>query len=78
MFKKKMKLEEEKLKEKYGPILNCGCKQRDWELPVPEFSRNLRKYRLPKYKNCSGFALPKGTLEEHVHIVIRTLPEREG
>ena len=78
MFNKKMKCEEEKLKEKFGPILNCGCGQKGWGLPVSKFLLNLRKYRLLKHKRCAGCVLPSGTLEEHIHIVIRTLPERAG
>ena len=78
LFNRKMKVEEEKLKEKFGPRLDCGCGQQGWRLPVPDFSKNLRKYRLPKHKRCVGCMLPKGTLEEHVHIVIRTLPKRAG
>ena len=74
LFNKKMKAEEEKLNEKFGPILDCGCGQRGWRLPVPDFSKNLRKYRLPKHKRCVGYVLPSGTREEHIHIVIRTLP----
>ena len=73
-----MKKEEEKLKSKFGPELNCGCKQRGWELLVTKYSKKRRKYKLPKHKHYMGCALPTNTLEEHIHIMVRSLPGKAG
>lgn len=45
---------------------------------MSDFCKNLRKYRLPKHKEGVGCILGPGTLEDHVHCVIRMCSDWSG
>lgn len=43
---------------------------------MSSFNANLSRYRLPKDHSCGGCVLPKGTVEDGVHLLMRLHPGR--
>ena len=66
----------------YGRLFGCVkkmvvkhescCTVSGFELEETDLLRNLRKYRLPKHDRCKGCVLPRGVLEDGVHILARS------
>ncbi|CAB3229527.1 unnamed protein product [Arctia plantaginis] len=66
-----------KQKELVSQFEPC-CSDRGWEAPMSKFNSNLRRYRLPKSHECEGCALPRGTIEEGLHMAARMHPGRRA
>ena len=66
----------------YGRLLGCVkrlvvkhtncCDVSGFELEETDLLKNLRKYRLPEHDHCKGCVLPRGVLEDGVHILARS------
>lgn len=61
----------EKLREKFGVSLDCGCGLPAWEGDYDRFSLQNVKIWF-RCKGCSGCVLKHGMLEDNVHLLIRT------
>lgn len=57
----------------------CTCEKGSaLEGDVDSFNTNISKYHIPPHATCRGCTLPKGVLEDGLHMLVRSSTEKEG